>query len=138
MSDLSQDSSNTNASVAEDLTAVMNKAAVTAGRSFADLVKATDPKLSSVPVKPKGVPKKTPGLSPVRQASTAEEMAILLTPLISEQFALLNSVTKKLLTQIGLYFKSTGIVNESCLGMMTQSSSWTVPDSFTTTSQPLE
>ena len=97
MSDLSQDSSNTKASVAENLTAVMNVAAVTGGRSFADLVKATDvQKLSSVPVKPKGAPKKTPGLSPVRQANTAEEMAILLTPLISKRFALSNSVTKKL------------------------------------------
>ena len=138
MSNLSQDSLNTKASVAEDLIAVVNKATVTAGRSFTDLVKATDPKLSSIPVKPKGAPKKNPGLSPVHQASTAEEMAILLTPLISERFALLNSITKKLRTQLGLYFKSTGIVNEYCLVIMTESSSWAVPESFATTSQSLE
>ena len=89
MSDLSQDSSNTKASVAENLTAIMNVAAVTGGRPFADLVKATDAqKLSSIPVKPKGAPKNPPGLSPVYQANTAEEMVILHTLLISKRFAL--------------------------------------------------
>ena len=138
MSDLSQDSSNTKVSVAKNLTAVMNVAAVTGGRSFTDLVKTTDTKLSSIPVKLKGAPKRSLGLSPVRQANTAEEMAILLTPLISERFALPNSVTKKLCTQLALYFKDMGIVNESCLGIMTDSSSWAVPESLSTTSQSLE
>ena len=73
MSDLSQDLSNTKSSVAEDLTAAMNVVAVTGGRSFAELIKATDAqKQSSVPAKPKGTPNKTPGISPVRQANTAE------------------------------------------------------------------
>ena len=55
MSDRLQDSSNTKASVAEDLTHVMNVAAVTSGRSFAKLIKETDTKEpSSVPVRPQG------------------------------------------------------------------------------------
>ena len=68
MSDLSQDSSNTKASGTKDLTQVMNTAAVTGGRSFAKIIKATDAKKScSVSVNPKGVPKnKTPDLIPVR------------------------------------------------------------------------
>ena len=125
MSDLSQDSSNTKASVAEDFTAIMSVAAVTGGRSFAKLIKATGAKKPrSVPAKPKGVPKKTPGLSPVHQANTAEEMSVLLTPLISKRFVLSNTVTKKLHTQLALYFKVTGIVNKLCFRMVTESSSW--------------
>ena len=93
-------------------------------QSFAKLVNATDSrKPGSVPAKPEGVPKKTPSLNPVHQANTAEEMAILITSLISKRFTLSNSVTKKIRIQLGLYFKATGIVNESCLGMMTESSS---------------
>ena len=64
MSDRLQDSSKTIASVTEDLTADMSVAAVS-GRLFAKLVNAMDArKPGSVPVKPKGAPKKTPGLSP--------------------------------------------------------------------------
>ena len=116
----------------------MNIAAA-GGWSFAELVNATNSRNpASVPVKSKGAPKKTPGLSPVCQANTGKEMAILLKPLISERFALLNSVTKKLRTPLGIYFKATGIGNESCLGMMTESSSWVVLDSFATSGQSLE
>ena len=86
MSDCSQDTQNTIASVAEDLTSVMDVAAA-CGRSFYKLVKATDArKPTSVPKKSKGAPKKTPGLSPVHQANTAEEMEVLLMPVISEDF----------------------------------------------------
>ena len=96
MSDRSEDSLKTIASVAEDLTAVMNIAALS-GQSFTELVNATDTrKPGYVPVKPKCAPKKTPDLNPVRQANTAEEIAILLTLLTKEQFALSNSFTKKL------------------------------------------
>ena len=112
ISDRSQDSSETIASVAEDLAQVMNVSTVS-GLSFAELFIATDTrKFSYIPVKPKGAPKKTLGLNPVRQANTAEEMSILLTPLISKRFSLSNTVTKKLLTQLGLYFKATGIIHK--------------------------
>ena len=138
MSDHLQDSSKMIASVAEDLTVDMNVAAVS-GRSFAELINAIDARKSgSVPVKPKGAPKKTPGISPVHQANTAEEIVIFLIPLISERFALSNRITKKLLTQLGMYFKATGIVNESCVGMMTKSSSWAVPESFAISGQSLK
>ena len=97
MSNRSQDTQNLKASVAENLTKVMDVACA-GRRSFAELVGAMDAKKPvHVPVKSvKGVSKQTPGLSPVRQANTAEEMTVLLTPLISERFALSNSVTKKL------------------------------------------
>ena len=102
MYERSQDSLKTISSLAEDLTVVMN-VAIVSERSFAELVNATDArKPGSVPVNPKGAPKKTPDLSPIRQANTAEEMVILLTLLISKWFALSNSVTKKLRTQLGL------------------------------------
>ena len=96
MSDRWQNSLKTIVSVAKDLTVVMNVAVVD-GQSFAKWVNANDARNPGfVPVKPKGWPKNTPVLSPVRQANTSEERAILLTLLMSKRFALLNSATKKL------------------------------------------
>ena len=69
----------------------------------------------------------TPGLSPVHQANTAEEMAILLTPLISKRFTLSKTVTKKL-----------KVANDSFLSMMTEYSRWVVPESFAAKNQTLE
>ena len=67
MSDRSQNSQKMIVSVAEDLTAVMNIAGV-GKRSFTELANATDSKKpGSVTAKPKGAPKKNPGLRPVRQ-----------------------------------------------------------------------
>ena len=111
----------------------MNVAGV-GGRSFAKLVNIRDAKKpTSVSIKSvKYASKQTPGIRPVRQANTVEEMTALLTPPISGQFILLYSVTKKLGVQLRLCFKATGIANESCLGMMTKPSSWAVPDSFVT------
>ena len=138
MSDRSQDSQKMISPVAEDLTAVMN-VAIVVGRSFAELVNATDSrKPGYVPTKPKGAPKKTPVLSSIRQTNTAKEMAIVLTPLISKRFALSNSVTKKLHTQLLLYFKATGIIHNFCLGIMMESSSWALPEYFVTSGQSLE
>ena len=102
MSDRSKYSQKTIASIAEEITAVTNVAAV-GGRSFSELVNATDLRKSgSVTTKPKGAPNNTPSLSPAYQANTTEEIASLLTPLISKRFELSNSVTKKLRTQLGL------------------------------------
>ena len=138
MSDRSQDSRKAISSVAEDLTSVTNVAAV-GDSSFTELVNAMDSrKPASVTAKSKGTPKKISGLRLVRQANMAKEMTILLTPINSKRFALSNGVTKKLRTQLGLYFKNTGIVNKSFLGMMTESSSWAVPESFDTSGQSLE
>ena len=132
MSDPSQNSQRTIVPVTEDLTSLMNVTAA-GGRLFTELVNATASREPAyVPANYKGAPQKNPGINPVHQANTVEEMAILLTPLISEQFALSNSVANKLRTQLGLYIKDTVIMNESCLGMMTESSSWVVQDSFAT------
>ena len=68
-----------------------------------------------------------PSLSPVHQAKTAKEMAILLTPLISKRFTFSKTVNKKLKVQLVLYFQATGIANDSCIGMMMEYSSWAVP-----------
>ena len=109
-------------------------------RSFAELVNLIDSKKpSSVPIKSaKITSKKTPGLSLVHQSNTAEEMVILLTPLISERFSLSKSITNKIKVQLGIYFQATCIANQSCLGMMIESSSWAVLDSFETETQSLE
>ena len=110
------------------------------GRLFAKLVNSMEAKKPLlVPAKSSKIPlKMTPGLSSVGQANLAEEMTILLTPLTSERFTLSKSVTKKLKVQLGMYFKATGIANKSCLGMMTENSSWTVPESFATETEALK
>ena len=97
MSDRSQDTASSILSVAEVLIEVM-KVASTVGRSFSELVKSTETKKpSSVSGKTvKAQAKITPGLSPVRQDNSAEEMMILLSPLTSEYFTLGKSATKKL------------------------------------------
>ena len=97
MLDRSQDTQNSKASISEDLTTLRNVAGAYR-RSSSKLIDVTDAKkLTYVPVKSvKGLSKQVPGIRPVRQANTAEEMAVLLTPLITKRFALSNSITKKL------------------------------------------
>ena len=48
------------------------------------------------------------------------------------------SVTKKLTVKVGLYFQASEIAYKYCIGMMTESSSYAVPDSFATEIQSLE
>ena len=86
----------------------------------------------------KSISNQTPGLNPVYQANTAEEMAIVLTPLIRKRCNLSKSVTKKLKVQIRLYFQAIGAANKSCLGMVTESSSWAVLESIATDNQSLD
>ena len=139
MSNRSQDTASSIFSVAEDLAEAMNVAS-TIGRSFAKLVKPTEiEKPSFVSGKIANAQSKlTPNLSPVHQANSAEEMAILLSPLISECFTLGKSATKKLRIQLGLYFKSMGITDELCLGMRMDHAIWAVPDLFATDTEALE
>ena len=112
MSDRLQDSQKTIASVVENLTSIMIVARA-GGSLFFELVNAIVAKKPTyVPAKYKVAPKKNPSLRPVHQSNPAEEMAVLLMPLISERFVLLNSVTKKPRTQLGIYIKATGIVNK--------------------------
>ena len=59
-------------------------------------------------------------------------------PTISERFTLNKSAIKKLRNQLGLYFKSTGITNKSCLDMMTEHASWAAQNSFATDNKDLE
>ena len=77
-------------------------------------------------------------LSLARQASSAEEMEILLTLLISKRLTLSKSFTKNMKVQLGLYFKAMGIAKETFLGMMTNHSSWAVPESFAAQTEALD
>ena len=116
------------------------KLASTSCRFFVELINPTETKKSFSISRntTKAQAKLAPGLSPVRQANSAKEMAILLSPHISERFTLDKLATKKMRSQLVLYFKSTRITDKSYLGMMTDHASWAVPDSFATDTEALE